>query len=439
VRQRGTMTRGNWSETVRRYIGRVADGQGLAQQQQDALHQYVVVLKGPAAVRFEHDEFMGQQFNGVPMGNEQVTIFLMARTRYSDEGFSVPIPRDLWIEVRGPAPSLDQAIEAFANLALGSAATLSVSANGAVGDLKVELAYDDTPDLNEHEYFQMFIRGERGMMRPSSRVDIPATLALAQAVNAHPNGEAINRAIGQYHAALATWEPGKETLVLSHLYKGMEALMDLAKRTERRKHGLAENDRKGLAAILGVDKREVDETIIQSVLFAGDAECYQTARDARNDYEHGLANFDVIRARARHVVDRTAGYLRAAIIDLAGVGEPTRATLLSERFDTTMGLWGLVRIVRGHFIGTVDRLAAPDQEYPYLDWQSSMKSVARSQTGGYEIVPDEKITPRGHPDIQFRLASLGVWGPRKGAKVEPDTVQVEVQRSLQEVRELNDA
>ena len=72
---------------------------------------YVVVLRGSSATRFKPD------------GRLAIAEFLSAtgpvavifRTPYRDEGLSVPVPRELWADVRGPAPSLDLATEAFAS------------------------------------------------------------------------------------------------------------------------------------------------------------------------------------------------------------------------------------------------------------------------------------------------------------------------------------
>lgn len=70
----------------------------------------VVVFRAATGVRFAADTpTLAAQ--GVPTAVGPVE--LIFRSYAVDAGFEVPIPRGLWIDARGPAPSLTEAINAY--------------------------------------------------------------------------------------------------------------------------------------------------------------------------------------------------------------------------------------------------------------------------------------------------------------------------------------
>jgi hypothetical protein len=70
------------------------------------------------------------------------------RTVYRDKGLGAPVAGDLWLEVKGRADSLKVAIQEFASLCYRIADIIAISANAAVGELEIEVAYDSTPGLS---------------------------------------------------------------------------------------------------------------------------------------------------------------------------------------------------------------------------------------------------------------------------------------------------
>src|SRR4051812_5783821 len=88
---------------------------------------FVVVLRATSAARFlEHEclEFRDLQTHTSQTGPLTVSF----RTIYAQEGYDSPVPRQLWIEVRGRGPSLNEAISVFAGVAASLVPVLALVA-----------------------------------------------------------------------------------------------------------------------------------------------------------------------------------------------------------------------------------------------------------------------------------------------------------------------
>ena len=409
----------------------------------DSKGSYVVVLRAPSAARFEVEDNLS--INRVPCATG--TVDLIFRTRYVNEGFSAPVPRELWVDARGKASSLKDALVSFANASYTLSPIITVSANAFVEDLEVELGYDDTAGLSEREYFQQFVPEERGLPRLGRRINAPATAALLLAFAVHPESERMHRAASQYRLALAHWHLGRETLALAHLYMGMEALSKVLVRTECRARGITEAE---LAEFLGIRPRVDEDELLtelkrnsdsfssevmneinarvnagkfkvayaveshlrRSVLFKGDENCYKKARAASDGFEHGFKPFSEVRTLATEVRDRAAQYLRSALIELSGINEDQKQLLLTTPYDIPIGYGRLVKYLWGHLLGTNTDLAEKSQQYPFLRWQSSIESFSRRDSGEYELVPNETVTGSFGENISFRASNLEIWGQR---------------------------
>jgi len=378
--------------------------------------QYVVVLKGSSAARFAPDDYL--EARGFPSAAGPINVVF--RTRHVDEGFSVPIPRELWADARGCAASLDSAVDAFANAAHSLASIVALSANSAVDELEVHLAYNNTPGLSEREFFQSFLPDESGMPWQGRRTNVEATIALLRALASHPEAERLSRAVAQYGVTLANWRPGRETLALAHVYMGMEALTKAALRQQCKTARLAEGD---LAREWGVREKELEPEVRRRILFQGDDECYKVARSASDGLEHGFMPLGEVHRRARKVRDQSASYLRSAIFVLADVDQRARRVLLGPPFDSPLGSWRYSKYIRGRLLGATDELADEGQEYPVMHWKASVKSVSRKPSGDYNIEVTEKLTASLGKGLSFQPESFEVWGPGKGrgrAATEPE-------------------
>jgi hypothetical protein len=390
---------------------------------------FVVVLSGESAARFqeEHEPMVIRDF---PTAVGLAT--LSFRTAFANEGHEANVPRELWIDVRGDAScTLDTAINAYAAAGLSFLPVVALSANASVEDVQPKLAFDNTPAHDPREYFQSFVAQRAGLPPVTRRVDVPATLALITTLAVHPESERLIRAAEQYRLALSHWMRGHESLALMHLFMGMEVLTTCALRRECAAAGL---DDEGLACAWGIDvdaapvksvwRRELDSEVRRRVLFQGDVTTLTKAKRASDGLEHGFLDFMKARTLADETRDTTAAYLRKAILELAEVDEETKQRLLEAPYDKPLKSW-LTKYIRGKFVGDAADLADPTMEYPIFHWQTKIKSVSRTETGGYELTPDEQLTAQFNPDVEFREMSFEVWGP-EGAKptTTPGTAEI---------------
>jgi hypothetical protein len=380
---------------------------------------YLVVLRGQSAARFPQDQQIVVE--NFPSGDRRVDVLF--RTRYADEGFDALVPREFVAEVRVTAPSIVEAVEVAANAANVLKSAIAFTANAWVDDLDVHLAYDMTPGYREREFFESFLPDERGIPRPGRRADGAATIAFINALNSHPEGERLRRAMVQYGLALSQLRPGREILALTHLYMGMEALTPVALRSTLSAKGVGEE---ALADSYGIDvendvcgrwRYQLAAEIRKRILFQDDQACYQSAKKASDGLEHGFLAFPDIWTRASESYERTAGYLRTAIIGLAGVPDGDRRRLLDPPYDRAFEIVPLTRYLRGHLIGDADQLAQEGQLYPFINWKSSVKSVKRIPSGEYQIEVDDRFTPMLGKGVQFRPMSHEVWGPQQDPPV----------------------
>jgi hypothetical protein len=141
--------------------------------------QYVVVYRAVSALRFTEDGYF--KFNGVRTPNG--TVDLTFGTRYDDAGFESKIPRELWIDARGSAPSLEHAINDFGASASMFLQLLTVSENAAIFHPAVHLAYDASEGATERDFFQSFLVDERGIPRITRRFHAQASRAFVEGVS----------------------------------------------------------------------------------------------------------------------------------------------------------------------------------------------------------------------------------------------------------------
>jgi hypothetical protein len=140
------------------------------------------------------------------------SVDIVYTTRYLNRAPDVTVPGHLWIDIRGKAHTLAEALEPFANSALTILPILSLSANASIGEPDIELGFDNTTGTAERDYFQSYIPPERDIPHPGRGIDVPATSALLQAIGAHRHSERLLRGANQYRLALQSWRLGKETL-----------------------------------------------------------------------------------------------------------------------------------------------------------------------------------------------------------------------------------
>ena len=371
--------------------------------------RYVAVLAAESDVRFR-DEPVPFRADDFPTAVGRVD--LIFRTRYADEGFAAAVPREMWIDARGDidndVPLID-VVSAYTQAAANLLPTLALSANAWIGDVEPKIAYEATPGSTSREYFQNFLRETRGTLPPTRRIiDVPATVSLLRALQSHSARDRIARASAQYALALGHWLPGHETMAMAHLFIGMEALTLVARDRELARQGITAEQLATAWGIALVDNwmGRLDAEVRRRILFQGDSVTARTAREARNGFTHSFLDFKIVRELAEDVAETTAHFLRHAILDLSGMDSGARDVLLATPFDKPLHSY-LRKYLWGSLDGEGEELAAPDQEYPILEWRSAMKSFATH--------PDEPDRFRAQPNDTFTLrAAVGIgFKPRR--------------------------
>src|SRR5260370_35854736 len=97
--------------------------------------QFVVVVRGPAAFFFDTDDRLVVEDFPSAMG----PVNIVYTTRWLKKEDDIILPVHLWIEIRGHATTLEDALVAFGNAALSFLLIFSLSANAAVDEPEIEL------------------------------------------------------------------------------------------------------------------------------------------------------------------------------------------------------------------------------------------------------------------------------------------------------------
>jgi hypothetical protein len=284
-----------------------------------------------------------------------------------------------------------------------------LSANAAIYDPDVEVAFDNTVGIPERDYFQNYIPPERLIPHISRPVNIEATVALLRAVDLHVDAVRLRRCANHYRLALEHWRLGRETLSLAHLWMALEALTKAKIRSECVVRGLVEP--RDLATSLGVELPMLDATVRKDLILKGDEECYRQASRASDGLEHGYLDFGKIRDLSTNVRQRMAGYVRSAIFDILGIQDDTLQLLTSDPYNKPIGYWPVAKYVRGKLVGSGDELAAKGNAYPFMRWRPSIKAANVDETGEIHLQMEETVTAELADGISFQPQSIEVWQP----------------------------
>ena len=367
--------------------------------------EFTVVMRGPSAAIFRQNENILVQ--GFPSLLGPVKIAYTSRWIVRSEELTVP--GQLWIEIRGEGFSLEDSLVPFANAGLSLLPMLALSANAAVGESEIEVAFDSSPDVTERDYFQSYIPPESEIVYFARHIDIKVTVALLDAINRHPEAERLHRAVNQYRLALDGWKLGREALSLAHLWMALEALTKAKIRTEctaRRYDSESE-----LASALGVELNLLDSTIRRDFILCGDTECYRKAKQASDGFEHGFLGYDKIRDLAKDTRNRMATYIRNAIFELAELETKLLTTLTSDPYDKPMGHSPIVRYCRGYLLGDSPELAAKGNAYPFMRWKPVITKCEVTEKGKINVEMRENFTAELGGNIRFQPTSYEAWKP----------------------------
>jgi hypothetical protein len=327
-------------------------------------------------------------------------------TRYLSRKPDVTMPGHLWIDIRGHARSLEEALVPFANAGLSMLPVLTLSANAAIGDPEIELGFDNTAGIMERDYFQSYIPPERDIVHAGRSIDVSATVALLEALGTHTDSERLLRGANQYRIALQSWRLGRETLSLAHLWMAVEALTKARVRAECEARKVTEQA--DLAVELGVELKQLDGVVRRDLLLKGDNEVYGKVRQASDGFEHGFLNYGEISKSAQDIRHRMAGYVRTAILELCELDQSVFDRLTSDPFNKPLGHWPIAKYLRGKLLGTGEELAASGNEYPFMKWNPTIKT-AKWEGGKLNIEVEENLTAELAQGISFQAGSIEAW------------------------------
>ncbi len=377
---------------------------GIMKIRNDPNRQYVVVIRAGSRLRISQGEELK-----IETKIKEAPCVLTFRTRYLDEGFESRIPRDMWIDARGPFNNLNSAITEFTNAASFYTTVISFCSNGFGGECNFHLAFDNSKCRRKREFFQQFLADECGLPGLTRRINLGYVKESIDSLGKSEHGERLRRAITQYVLALERWKRGNEILSTAHLYMGIEALVPVIKKIELDKACLSSN--KELADLWKIDIRELDPTIKRDHLFQGDLSCYRDAKKASDGIEHGFLSYAELRPLSEHARDKSAFYLREAIVKLLELPPNVKVGLLSPPYATPIGTIDYIRYLRGTLSSRSSLLAAERQEYPLIDWVFKVSGFRFTDEGKLNLSFSESLTPRVADGVTFTPRSIEIYGP----------------------------
>ncbi|AUI57329.1 hypothetical protein [Amycolatopsis sp. BJA-103] len=382
-----------------------------------AMTEYVVVLRARSAARFLPEEGFQLVVNVPKL--DIVEVRIRTFTRWVEEN-GRNLPRELVIEVRGHASSLDEAVAKFTAIARPFATMVGFVANVRVGPLELHLAFDCTPTGVEREFLEAFVPDEQGGVSQGRIIQLSHFEAACRAfVTLATDSSRVDRALRQYELALREWYVGGEWLALNHLWIAAENLTKAVIRNTVTARGISEDV---LARELGLVtddpkrprwKEFLGARVRKEIIFTGDDETYTAAKDASDALEHGYWELDKVATNALKSADKTFHYVRQSIVDLLGLA-PEVANELNE--IKPKDVQSMRKVVRGLLIGAAEDAAAEGELYPRLEWTSGIESVVR-EGATFHVKPQERITVRTHPDVGFRMERLEVYGRLENGEV----------------------
>jgi hypothetical protein len=356
--------------------------------------RFVVVLTASSAVRVAKNNVLLIKDAPLDMGLAQVAWF----TRWADEGFASPVPRELWIEVQGEASNLDVAIGTLGEVGRLFTPVLTLVANASIDDPEVVVAFDASAGVGQREFFQALVPNEPDFPRIGREVDAELVGPTLEALLRHVDSPRIHRAAVQYHEALKYWTPGQDLAAVSHLWMAVEALTKAALRAECAARGVDED---GLASAWSIEKKQLDAEVRRRLIFSGDSATYTQAKTISDGLEHGFANFPDLHPRAAEVRDALAAHVRSAILALLTLDPPLLARLTSQLLVTVKLAPNMRRSIRGRLVGSGEVLADEGNPYPWVDWRSRIAGFSERPGGLFDVTPSDTVTLRLGPGITF--------------------------------------
>jgi hypothetical protein len=327
---------------------------------------HIVVARAVSWVRLRPEEALIMK--DVPAGKGRAEVIV--KTRYADEGFSQPVPRELLIESAGTCGSLSDAVRDLSAATMTVLPALAFTANARIDEAEPELAFEINDGGTEHGFSQRYVPEERGFPKCRRYFPTDAATSFIRKWLLHREAARIYRGMSQYAIALRNASRGRETLANAHIWMAVEALTKALLRHELRKSGFRDDNE--LIAAWGIEKNKLDREIRLRLLFQNDEGVYVAMKEASDGLEHGFADYTDIHTNAVAAWAKGAEYVRSAVLDLVGVDAGTRETLLRSPWNRPINPRANEQILRGTLIGRTEDLAHPSQFYPAVPWALRM-------------------------------------------------------------------
>jgi hypothetical protein len=263
----------------------------------------------------------GQGMRIVQVASSLGPVDFVFSTRYVD-GWGPPAPgQGIIVEARCPATS-SQRTDVLAHLLRDFSSVLSFSANAWVNEFAwppgERSASSYVPDA-------LLFR----------ELDAEATLALLESLGTHPEADRFWDAIHSYSTALGFWAPGRQSLALAHLHKGVLAVGEAFIRISCENHGLTKVD---LAKKYRVEENELLPHLLQAEFYNSDDACFRAGELASRAIDSGTIPADdgVVSIEDIHV--SAARCLRDSLLRVLDLKEPYRSRLLGDTYQLACGL-----------------------------------------------------------------------------------------------------
>ncbi|MFZ5557224.1 MAG: ComEA family DNA-binding protein [Pseudomonadota bacterium] len=384
---------------------------------------FTVLACAPGALIFSHDKPLT-----VEATYPDCVLSIEVRSRrVSIPNVSKPIKFGIQVAITGPAKKPEAAIDKFLPPASGVLAALAFAMNASVGELEPEIAFDSTRGREARPFLCNYLPASEFVPIPPRRANPDLVIAILRALAEHPRADHLHISVVHYSHALQYWRPGHDTLALSHLWKGVEALTPIVLDAYIEKRG---GTRDQLIDEWGIDRKALTSEARRRLIFFGDSDTYKKAHSARIGYEHGFENLSAIFSKSQSVTERVASFLRKAILETLALDHGVRETLLALPYSKALALH-LAEYMRGLLLTPRGVLGPPHGLYPDIRWVKVFRDGVAESLDRDAVEQANQVTICGGPD-GMRVANLNfeAWAQRgvgdagRVSAAEPQAFQV---------------
>jgi hypothetical protein len=322
---------------------------------------YAVYCRCRSAVRLPAGRAVRFQRSGGRLPSVEV------RSRYPPAPVA-ELARDLVIEVRVEAASLQDAVNEGLQAAGSQLLALTVAANAFAANPVLVSAYETGADLVEREWLQRRQPAEEAVPPNSREIAAEPAGEFMRAAEHHPQRRRFGRVLAFYREALRYAETDSALLAVEFLHVAAETLTPVLLKRDRGKEKPADE--------------ELRRVRLEQI-YSGDSDLRRRVERLSNGFEHGFADLGSAKDTAQAIVGDASWSIRNAIVRASGVPPAVLAELLSERFSVPMPLFDTEYLYMGKLRVADDERLAPGSEpvEALRDWAVWPESAERRGDG----------------------------------------------------------